>query len=138
LTEETRRVTRPASIVLPSSTANAGNGWHYRSAGSSPNQTLENAPVEATELLGEIAAVPEIRSLVQEADMGQTQIEEGKSLLMKAIWVPSGPAGTTDTPEAMAARAASAELIKRREYLIRMGLAERKSRNKEAQAPAAP
>ncbi|MCU0690818.1 MAG: hypothetical protein MUF54_05390 [Polyangiaceae bacterium] len=74
------------------------------------DQTLENAPVEATELLSAIAAVAEIRATMEAAGMSQAQIEEGKSLLMKAISVPVAPAGTTDTTEAKAARAASAEL----------------------------
>jgi hypothetical protein len=41
------------------------------------DQTLENAPVEATELRGAIAAVREIRAIVQEAGMGQTQYRGG-------------------------------------------------------------
>ncbi|MCU0693363.1 MAG: hypothetical protein MUF54_18390 [Polyangiaceae bacterium] len=60
------------------------------------DQTLENAPVEATKLLDAIA---EIRANMQEAGMVQTQIEEGlcRARLQSSGW--SGGHGAEERAE---------------------------------------
>lgn len=74
------------------------------------DETLEQAPMEAAQLLSATAAVPEIGEIMAQAGMTAVVVAEGKSLLLAALGAPGAPVVTADTPKARAAREASAEI----------------------------
>jgi hypothetical protein len=73
------------------------------------DETLENAPAVATQLLTGIGAIPEVRTLLEAAGMTDEDIIEGRTLLLACLAAPS-PSPATDTEQSRAQRAATAEL----------------------------
>jgi hypothetical protein len=72
-------------------------------------QVLEETPARAAKFLQGVGAVPVIRSLLSQAGMGTSDLEEGRSKLLACLAEPV-VAVELDTPEARAQRGATAEL----------------------------
>lgn len=74
------------------------------------DEILEEAPQRVTKLLTGIGAVPTIRTLLFQAGMTDADIAEGRKLLLACLAAPADAAPQADTADAVAQRAAVAEL----------------------------
>lgn len=74
------------------------------------NEVLEITPERATKLLSAIGAVPELRTLMQQAGMHDDDLIEGRTLLLDCLAAPRGPNEPRDTAAAANQRAAVATL----------------------------
>lgn len=74
------------------------------------DEILEATPERATKLLTGIGAVPTVRTLLFQAGMADVEIAEGRKLLLACLAAPAEPQQAQDTEDAVAQRAAVAEL----------------------------
>jgi hypothetical protein len=74
------------------------------------DETLERTPLDATQLLAAIGAVPEIRTALAAQNMTDDDIVEGRTLLLDCLAMPAVPTAGKDTVAACQARAATTEL----------------------------
>jgi hypothetical protein len=74
------------------------------------DEVLEQTPERVTRFLSGLGAVPIIRTLLAQASMGDEDILEGRDLLLAVLGLPQTPLSVSDTEQAKAQRAATAEL----------------------------
>ncbi|MGK3988288.1 hypothetical protein WME99_34925 [Sorangium sp. So ce136] len=74
------------------------------------NEVLEATPERATKFLTGMGAVAAIRTMMAEAGMTDDDIVEGRTLLLDVLAAPRKSSAASDTADARAQRAATAEL----------------------------